>query len=686
MRNERAEAPAVERAMILAAGFGTRLRPLTERLPKPLVPLLGRPLLEWIARSLCGAGVHHIAINAHHLPDELARGVERLAQDLARGPCPGASPRPDCEIALYREAQILGTGGALANARAFLEQDAQFLVHNGDVLTDLDLAWLAAAHVKSGALATLALVDWPAANTVLLSSEGVVVDINGRHGAEPARGRALCYTGVAMLSRGIFRYLPETGYASLIEALLTALVAEPGSVRGLAPGDVYWNDLGTIERLLDAHRDVLLSRRLVLAEVDPPQDGVFLGPGARVAKDARLNGFVSLGREACVRSGARLDDCIVFDDTTVAAGPAWRRAVLGPGWAVTQDENEIPHLPCVRAAGFGAESRIEPLVEHGSDRGFWRLRAADRAGAAKLGRDGPSTLVLMRTAPTDPELPRFVAVGRFLHEQGLGGPAIVADDPATGTVLMEDLGDESLYQAVRRERARLPALHRTALELLVALQTRGTVRLDRCPLAGDRLFDHATLRWESDYFRQRFLRDVASVPEAVAAALDEEFERLAQAALAQPIVLMHRDFQSQNILLVQGRPRLIDFQGMRRGPLLYDVMSLLRDPYLDPTPAERAPLLEGWRDALAAAGGPVLAPNELRRHAAVAGLQRNLQALGAYAFLSRVQGKAEYVQWIPAGLRQLEDGLTELRACDGPPGPLPRLEAVVAKVRSGGAR
>lgn len=673
------EAP-VRRAMILAAGFGTRLRPLTDRLPKPLVPVLGRPLLEWITLALCRGGARHVAVNAHHLPEALAAGVARAGAAVAAvagerngaaAAAAGGRAEARCDLALYREPQILGTGGALVNARAFLEQDDAFFLHNGDVLTDLDLGALATAHRAGGALATLALVDWPEANTVLLGRDGAVLDINGRHGTAPDGGRALCYTGVAVLSREVFRYLPEAGYASLIEALLTALAERPGSVRGFAPEGLYWNDLGTVARLLEAHRDILAARRFAPPGATVPEGPVFLGEGAAVDPDARVTGFLSAGRGARVAAGARLHDCVVLDGVTVEAGPPWRRAVLGPGWAVDQDENEIPHLGLVRGAGLGPDLRVERLVEQGSDRTFWRLRAP---GAA-------APLVLMRMPPDDPDLPRFIAVARFLHERDLGGPALVAADPAAGDVLMEDLGGESLFAAARADRARYPELARAALDLLVDLQTRGTASAPaHCPEACDRLFDHDTLRWESDYFRQRLLAELAGAPAAEAAALDDEFERLARATLAQPVALMHRDFQSQNILFKDGRPRLIDFQGMRRGPLLYDVMSLLRDPYLDPAPAEREPLLAWWARRLRQAGGPALAPDELRRFAAAAGLQRNLQALGAYAFLSRVKGKAGYARWIPAGLRQLADGLREARACGGEPGPLPHLEEAVARL------
>lgn len=656
---------SVTRAMVLAAGYGTRLRPLTDRLPKPLVPVLGRPLLARVVEALRGAGARRIAINCHHLPDQIARCVEQFAlSDHA------------CEYRLLHEPEILGTGGALVNARAFLDQGEPFLLHNGDVLTDLDLRALVAAHRTGGALVTLALADEAATNSVLLAPDGTVLDINGRHAAGAGAGaRLLTYTGVAVVDPALFRWLPGSGYATLVEALLSALAERPGAVRGFAPAPLYWNDLGTVGRVLGAHRDLLVAGRAGRPRPSGEGAALHLAEGAVVAPDARVEGFLSLGRAARVAGGTRLVDCIVLDGVTVPSGASWRRAVLGLGWVVTQEENEIPRLAIVRGAGFGTDTRVEPLVEQGSDRSFWRLSAP--AGAPT------PVAVLMRTAADDPELSRYLAVGRFLEAERLGGPRLLAADAARGAVLMEDLGDATLHRLATTTLEPLGDLYRPVLDLLVELQIRGTAALARCPEAGDRLFDYETLRWETDYFRLRFLIELCGVSPAAAATLDDEFARLARATLAQPVVLMHRDFQSQNILFHEGRVRLVDFQGLRRGPLLYDVVSLLRDPYVDLPAVERIGFLDYYGERLAARGGPVLSAPGLRGMAVTAGLQRIMQALGAFAFLSRVKGKTAYAQWIPAGLRQLDDLLTEVAAGDGEPGPLPGLAAVVRSLPGG---
>ena len=142
---------------------------------------------------------------------------------------------------------------------------------------------------------------------------------------------------------------------------------------------------------------------------------------------------------------------------------------------------------------------------------------------------------------------------------------------------------------------------------------------------------------------------------------------------------MHRDFQSQNILIKDGRVRLVDFQGARRGPYAYDLMSLLRDAYVDLGDDLRDDLLTYYISALTAAGAPV--PAEFARDATAAGLQRVMQALGAFAFLSRVKGRTSYRAHIPLAVRHLRELLRDWRTLSGER-PLVRLEETLNRVET----
>ena len=197
------------------------------------------------------------------------------------------------------------------------------------------------------------------------------------------------------------------------------------------------------------------------------------------------------------------------------------------------------------------------------------------------------------------------------------------------------------------------------------------------------------LRWETDYFRERFLVGHCHLAPETVAGLDEEFETLATAVARQPLVLLHRDFQSQNILLRNGQVGLVDFQGLRLGPLTYDVMSLLCDPYVELSPDLQTDLLVRFcRGALSL--GVVqelqLTVKSLRAMAIAAGLQRVMQALGAYGFLGHVKGKTVFLAHIPralVNLRRLLDELAQLQAT-GAPDQMPWLPAPSSPSASGG--
>jgi aminoglycoside/choline kinase family phosphotransferase/choline kinase len=552
--------------MILAAGLGTRLRPVTESIPKPLAPVLDRPLLENVILKLGAAGVSEVAVNTHHLPEQVREfvGGLRCAED----------------VELFHEPEILGTGGALVNAREFLSQGDYFLLHNGDVLCDLELARLIAEHEKHAPLATMVMTAGHE-NKVLVSAAGAVLDILGKVGAdEEAGSRLLTYTGIAALSSRIFDYLPPEGPSSLPAALIAALRAEAGCVRALCPEGLYWNDVGTLERYLAANRDAIEGR-------------VRLPEGA---------------------SGAGL----------------------------------------------------KLLVEQGSDRKFFRMGG------------GEDSYVLMFSPPGDRDNRRFVEIGTFLAGHDLGVPQILATAEDGASAVLEDLGDERLYELAQAEPGKREELYSSVVSFLAELGARATPKLAECPAADCRALDYEQLRWESDYFRENFLGRLLGFPREETAELDEEFDRLARAVGKQPYVFMHRDFQSQNIIITGGRVRIVDFQGARRGPLCYDLASLLKDAYVDLPGELRGRLAEQYRLRLAELGGPRVPEDAFREYLVLAGLQRNMQALGAFCFLSLVKGKEGFGRFIRPGLERLAGGLRELNDLRCAAAPMPRLEERVA--------
>ncbi len=231
--------------MILAAGLGTRLRPLTNDRPKALVEVAGRTLLAITLARLRRFGVRAVIVNVYHFADKV---IDFLA----------ANDNFGMRIEISREEELLDTGGGLKKAAwFFLEdsagQDAPFLLHNVDVLSNIDLAQIARFHAEHGALATLAVQDRSTSRPLLFDAQG---RFRGRtEQAQAAAGfDSLAFSGIHVISPRIFALLQEEGAFSIIDAY-ARLAAQGEMIVGFRADEFYWRDLGRPENLQQAGRD-----------------------------------------------------------------------------------------------------------------------------------------------------------------------------------------------------------------------------------------------------------------------------------------------------------------------------------------------------------------------------------------------------------------------------------------------
>jgi len=331
--------------MVLCAGLGTRLRPLTHSLPKPAVPVCGLPLVGYSLALLAAAGARRAVVNVHHLPD----AMEAVARDAAR------ALRLDLQVS--REPIIAGTGGALREARHLLSGAAAIAIVNGDILFDVDLGAAVAAHRASGALATMVLLPMPAGaryNAVELDPGDAVRRIAGRFGPGGEGLSPWHFSGVHVVAPELLRRVPDEPAEVDIREVYAPLMAT-GQVRGHRSGG-YWNDLGTPARYLEACEDVLAGR-LPLGRLGavhplsapPSAPGLWLasgaviaagavlrppllvGPGARVEAGAAVGPLSVIGAGALVPRGATVEHAVLWDGTELAPGERLVRAVAaGP--------------------------------------------------------------------------------------------------------------------------------------------------------------------------------------------------------------------------------------------------------------------------------------------------------------------------------------------------------------------
>lgn len=244
------------KAMILAAGLGTRLRPLTETIPKPLLPVAGTSLIVWNLLLLRRHGVTEVLINLHHL------GL-MIEQTLGDG------SRYGLRLTYSHEPVILGTGGGIKQAEPFFEGQP-FLVLNGDTLLELDLGALIQAHRERDALATMVLREDPEAERwgpVEVDQAGQILSINGRGRKGSGPTQRLMFAGVHVMHPRLLREVPVGLDSSIIEAYVRA-IAQGDSILGYRMTG-YWSDIGTPERYAQAQRDVEAGAVSLAARSEP---------------------------------------------------------------------------------------------------------------------------------------------------------------------------------------------------------------------------------------------------------------------------------------------------------------------------------------------------------------------------------------------------------------------------------
>lgn len=290
------------RAMILAAGMGTRMRPLTNLVAKPALPVLGRPVIVWLLELLRAHGIREVAVNLHPWPETIRSAISR------HGPS-------DMQIHYLHEMQPLGTGGGIAAARDFLSMANPALVLAGDTLLDVDLGKLIREHVESGAHCTLVLLRESERastfGTIGLDARGRVRRIAERLdlGGEVDKG---IFVGLRLFSPSAFDTLPQTGRAVPFEDLsdwLGPLATRGGDgVRGriLAADELVWTPVGTPAEYLQANMN--------------PPSASYLGPTERVFPNTQRLGQKAdliLGAGARLGEGAQLHRCVVWENESV---------------------------------------------------------------------------------------------------------------------------------------------------------------------------------------------------------------------------------------------------------------------------------------------------------------------------------------------------------------------------------
>ncbi len=553
------------KALILAAGLGTRLRPYTNHRPKALFTINQRPLLAMIVEKLQRAGFKAVLVNTHHHYDQIEDYV--------------ANARFDIPVRTFREIDILGTGGAIRNVADHWKEGA-LLVINADVVSDIDLARIYEFHQSHEYPVTMVMHDRPDFNSVCVDAKDFVT---GFHCRGPGKNRIMAFTGIHVIEPRVLDFLPNQGPAHIIDAYGRMLEAGE-RIKACVVSNHYWQDIGAPERYQAAVFDQM----------------------APLAFEAAFG--------------------------TCPQGPILRRQLCGDG----------------------------------SDRRWYRLEA------------GHLSLIMadhgIRKARGPQEVDAYVRIGQHLHGSGIAVPRIHLHDNFAGLVFVADVGDEHLQTlAGRSDESQRRLRYEQVIDHWITMAMEGRRNFDPLWTFQSTHYDREViLEKECRYFVEAFVQTYLGWPWTYD-NLCSEFERIAREIDRTGIPgFLHRDFQSRNIMVQDQRIWFIDFQGARLGPIQYDLASLLIDPY--------TALSIDSQDHLKAYGIAQLEarygvdPVRFSEGYGMCAISRNLQILGAFAFLSRMKGKTQFEKYIPCAVQSLVRNLTHA------PVPLPKLTAAAGKI------
>ncbi|CAN5913502.1 NDP-sugar synthase [soil metagenome] len=301
----------MNKAFVLGAGLGTRLKLLTDQLPKPLIPVFHRPLITYAFDHLMGEGIKEFIVNTHHLP----QCYEEAFPDRTYKGAP---------LTFRHEPVLLETAGGIANI-ADLVPDDSFMVYNGDILTDLPLAPLIEAHQACRHLVTLVLRSTgPAQHIAFDPKSGRVTDIRNR--LNTGKDGSHQFTGIYAVHPEFLKHLTPGKIESVIPIFLK-LIEEGASIGGVVVDEGFWWDLGDRDSYLDAHATLLKNHPATV----PVSLRATIDPGAH------LKGLNVISEGAIVEEGATLEDCILWPGAHVRKDARLQRCIVRRGMTASGD-------------------------------------------------------------------------------------------------------------------------------------------------------------------------------------------------------------------------------------------------------------------------------------------------------------------------------------------------------------
>ena len=307
------------KAMVMAAGMGSRLEPITLRLPKPLIPVMNRPIMDIILTQLKTIGVNNVISNTYYLADQIIDKYKNNNLGI--------------NFNYIKEEELSGTAGGVKKCQFFFDEGEDFIVMSGDILTTADINAGIEIHKKSGAIATIGVKPIPQDQVdqfgvVVTDDNGFITEFQEKPSVQDAKSN-LINTGIYIFSYKIFDYIPENTFYDFAKNVFPKLLTE----KQINTFEVkeYWNDIGTISQYKQSIQDVFNGKcKIEHDEIIKTTTGNYISQTQEISNNVEIIGNTVIGKNCKIEKNVKLENCIIFDNSEIKSGVELSDCIILP--------------------------------------------------------------------------------------------------------------------------------------------------------------------------------------------------------------------------------------------------------------------------------------------------------------------------------------------------------------------
>lgn len=308
----------VKKAMIMAAGVGSRLDPLTQEVPKPLVPIANRPIMDILLERLLEVSIKDVVANTHYKAEKI---IERYKDN-----------KMDINFNYVHEKELSGTAGGVKKCQFFFDKGEDFLVLSADGLSNANLTAAIESHKKSGAIASLGikkinLEEIPNFGVVVTNKKGFVTGFQEKPTIKEAKSDCI-NTGIYVFNYEIFDYIPENTFYDFAKNVFPDLLSKDIKINTF-PVEEYWSDIGTIDQYFESTQDLFKNKYTINhSEIIKTENGAYINEKSYISSSTNIIGYNTIGKNCIIGKNVTLENCIIWDDVEIKNNISLKNCII----------------------------------------------------------------------------------------------------------------------------------------------------------------------------------------------------------------------------------------------------------------------------------------------------------------------------------------------------------------------